>query len=243
MTFVRAAFLCAFLTLIVGAATAHSVIAPYFSSIGSGQAPPQVAIRSTPTRPVRTSHHRAAPPAASATPRIIIQVVTATPAPQRVITPVVARKAQPAAASLPPTATPGKPTVTPAPAATPAPLPSPTPGTIELARYWVDSQQARSGQVVAIGYLIDNTTGRVEHVSLGASLKARRVLTWGDAINDTAHDVVAVVPPGISTHLRYFALPRGLRPGSYDVAWGLREARSGRRVGLAFAPAVLTVTR
>lgn len=236
MTLVRVAFVCAFLTLVVGAAAARSAVAPYFSSVGSGQSAPEVATKSTAVRPAGAPRVRAATASATPTARVIVRVVTATPTSHLGTTRLIVPTPR---ATSPPRSTRPKPTMTPAP----WPSPSPTPGTVELARYWVDSRHARSGQIVAIGYVIDNSTGRVERISLGASLKARRALGWGAAINDPAHDVVAVIPPGVSTHLRYFALPKRLHPGPYDVAWGLREARSGQRVGLAFAPAVLTVTR
>jgi hypothetical protein len=119
----------------------------------------------------------------------------------------------------------------------------PTTGEVALSNYWVNGQTARSGQTIAIGYLIRNDTGRTERIMLGASLKPRSALSWTAAINDPYHDVVAVVPPGATVHVRYFTLPAGLRPGTYDVAWGLRDAASGRRLGLAFAPSVVTVTR
>ncbi len=114
---------------------------------------------------------------------------------------------------------------------------------MELANYWVGSQVARRGQTVAIGYVIDNPTGHVEHLSLGASIKSGRVLNWGDSLADPPHDVVATIPPGVSTHIRYFTLPAGIRPGQYDVAWGLRNAISGNRAALVFASGALTVTR
>jgi hypothetical protein len=97
--------------------------------------------------------------------------------------------------------------------------------------------------VIAIGYVIHNDTGRTERIMLGASLKAQWTPSWSEAINDTYHDVVAIVPPGATVHVRYFTLPAGLRPGEYDVAWGLRDAATGRRLGLAFAPDVVNVTR
>jgi hypothetical protein len=79
---------------------------------------------------------------------------------------------------------------------------------------------------------------------LGASIKAARDLSWITAgISDPADDIVATVPPGVSTHLRYFTLPGAARSGAYDVAWGLRDALTGQRLGLVFAPAVLRVTR
>jgi hypothetical protein len=114
---------------------------------------------------------------------------------------------------------------------------------VALSNYWVNSQTARPGQAIAIGYVIRNDTGRTQRIMLGASLKARSAPSWTEAINVTYHDVVAVVPPGATVHVRYFDLPAGLRPGEYDVAWGLRDAATGQRLGLAFAPSVVRVTR
>lgn len=252
MTFIRAAFLCVFLLLIGAIFAVRSLVAPYFSTALGGNEPRIAAAppaTSTPPRPRR----RPTTIPATATPRVVIRVVTATPAAtataaatETPLAPAVSRpvvhhlapqpRHHPSISSKPhPTRIP--------PTATPRPLPSPTAGTVQLANYWVDSRQARRGQVVAVAYVIDNTTGHVEDISLGASLKARSALSWAAAINDPAHDVVAIVPPGVSTHVRYFTVPRGVHPGAYDVAWGLRNAASGQRVGLVFAPDVLTVTR
>jgi hypothetical protein len=90
--------------------------------------------------------------------------------------------------------------------------------------------------------VIDNHTGRTVHIMLGASIKASRVLSWASSLSDPGHDVVAAVSPGVSTHYRYFTLASTLRPGAYDIAWGLRDARSGERDALAAADAALRVT-
>jgi hypothetical protein len=135
-----------------------------------------------------------------------------------------------------------KPTAT-KPTATPLPTPSPTPGIVTLVRYWVGTPDARHGQTISVGYVIDNETGRTAQLMLGASIKSDRILSWGESLSDPAHDVVAVVPPGVSTHVRYFTLPSGLKPGSYAVAWGLRDALSGERTALVAAPSALQVTR
>ena len=114
---------------------------------------------------------------------------------------------------------------------------------VALSNYWVNSQRAQVGQTIAVGYVIRNDTGKTERIMLGASLKARSAPSWTEAINDPNHDVVAIFPPGATVHVRYFSLPSGLRPGVYDVAWGLRDAETGQRLGLAFAPSVVRVTR
>jgi hypothetical protein len=114
---------------------------------------------------------------------------------------------------------------------------------VALARYWVGSQLARGGQTVSIGYVIDNETGHTARVWLGASIKGSRVLGWAAGLSDPSHDVVAIVPPGVSTHVRFFTLPPNLYPGVYDVAWGLRSARTGLRDALVTAYAALRVSR
>jgi hypothetical protein len=115
---------------------------------------------------------------------------------------------------------------------------------VTLARYWVSTTSAVAGETVSIGYVIDNGTGRAERLELGASIKSDRVLSWlTGQINDPPHDVVAIVPPGVSTHVRYFTLPRGLRSGVYDVAWGLRDATTGQREALVAAAEALRVMR
>lgn len=133
---------------------------------------------------------------------------------------------------------------TPHPTSTPLPTPTATrpAGTVTLVRYWVSSTDVRRGNTIGVGYVIDNETGAVAHVMLGASLKSERVLGWlNGSVADPGHDVVATVMPGISTHTRYFTLPHSLQPGGYDVAWGLRDAETGARDALVFASAALRV--
>jgi hypothetical protein len=115
---------------------------------------------------------------------------------------------------------------------------------LTLTRYWIGSVQARRGNTITVSFVIDNATGRTQRLMLGTSIKASRALSWiTSSISDPAHDVVTIVPPGISTHLRYFTISPVTSPGTYDVAWGLRNAVSGGRLALAFAPAALRVTR
>lgn len=133
---------------------------------------------------------------------------------------------------------------TPHPTATPHPTPQPTTGTIVLTNYYVTSSSARTGQTVSVVYTIDNGTGHTVHLMLGASIKSMRVANWAaGAINDPSHDVVAVAPPGITTHLRYFTLAPSLRPGAYDVGWGLRDAATGQSVAFLAAPGALRVMK
>jgi hypothetical protein len=119
----------------------------------------------------------------------------------------------------------------------------PTAGIVVLSRYWVSSAVARAGTTIGVGYVIENGTGSTQHVLLGASIKPGRVLSWLSSISDPSHDVVATVPPGVSTHIRYFTLSSRLRPGAYDVAWGLRDAATGRRDAIVAAPSALEVRR
>jgi hypothetical protein len=133
---------------------------------------------------------------------------------------------------------------TPRPTATPAPTPQPTTGTIVLTNYYVTSSSARTGQTVSVVYTIDNGTGHTAHLMLGASIKSMRVANWAvGAINDPSHDVVAVAPPGLTTHLRYFTLSPSLRPGAYDVGWGLRDAATGQSVTFLAAQGALRVMK
>lgn len=129
-----------------------------------------------------------------------------------------------------------------APTITPAATPTPTTGVVALANYWVGTVRAKRGQTVEIGYVINNGTGRTVHVMLGASIKTTRAVGWLDgALSDPRHDVVAIVPPGTSTHFRFFDVSSRARPGAYDVAWGLRDAATGERDALVTAASVLRV--
>jgi hypothetical protein len=226
----RLAFLTAFVLLAVGVVAGHSLAASLFAA-GDARKGVDVAIAGqdnvTATATTSTPRPTATPTAHAS--------ATATPAPTPARTPTTTPTAAP---SLTPT-----PTAAPHPTATPPPTLTATPGIVELARYWVGAQMARRGRTVAIGYVIDNTTGRTEHLLLGASVKPSTASTWAQSIDDTYHDVVAVVPPGTTTHVRYFTLSTRLRPGAYDVAWGLRNAATGERVALVAAAGALTITR
>jgi hypothetical protein len=129
------------------------------------------------------------------------------------------------------------------PTPVPTPSPIPTTGITTITNYWISETAARRGTTIAVGYTIDNGTGATERVLLGASIKPSSVATWGRSVSDPYHDVVAIVPPGITTHVRYFTLARGLRPGAYDVAWGLRGADTGTPVALVTARDSLRITR
>jgi hypothetical protein len=234
MTFARSVFMFAIVMLLVGIFGTRYLLGKLFA-----EPPAVVAVtHSSPTATARP-HPSSTPtprphPSATAT---NAPVPTVTPIPMATATAIVrvrVRRAPVATA----TAALRMPTAT----ATPFPTSSPTAGTVTLARYWVGSLQARPGQTIAIGYVIDNETGRTMRLMLGASIKSNRVLNWvSGALNDPAHDVVGTIPPGTTTHTRFFTLPAGLRPGHYDVAWGLRDAATGARAALVAAPSVLHV--
>jgi hypothetical protein len=257
MTYVRIGFVGAFLLLLVGGYTAKKAVAPYFSA-AAGRSTPAIRATATP----RTVAHRIAPAAtAIVVKKTATPTATAIPTATPGLTPTVVLLTAGPTTTHPhraPARRPVRharthravarrrkpiPTFTPVPTATAEPTPQSSVGEVALSNYWVNSQRVQSGQVIAIGYVIRNDTHTTERVMLGASLKARWAASWTDAINDPNHDVVALVPPGATVHVRYFALPPGLRPGKYDVAWGLRDATTGQRLGLAFAPSVVTVTR
>jgi len=114
---------------------------------------------------------------------------------------------------------------------------------IRLSNYWIAPTSARPGQTLTIHYVIDNSTGATVHLWLGASIKPGHTARWSsEAISDPRHDVVATVLVGLTTHMRYFTLPPNIPPGVYDVAWGLRDGRTGERIALAAAPGSLRVS-
>jgi hypothetical protein len=243
MTFARVVFAFALLMLVVGIVGSRYISEVVFAPLGGSAGTPIAAIAhdataqaeatttATPTSTVLPAPTRASTstpqPTTTGTP-----TPTARPLATRVLKPIV-RHPLHHRAKLKPT-----------PTATILPTPTATTGTVALARYWVGSQVARGGQTVSIGYVIDNETGHTARVLLGASIKGSRVLGWSEgSLSDPYHDVVAVVPPGISTHVRYFTLPPSLQPGVYDVAWGLRSTRTGLRDALVSAYAALRVTR
>lgn len=247
MGFLRAIFLFAIAMLIIGVVGTHYLLANLFGSPTSA-APGSVAVAvRKSTSP--TKHHRAA--LATATPGKAVARPTSSPAKTATATPTPT--------SRPPTATPTVQAVTrytlhrikagrrhglsrPKPTVAPAPTPTATSGTVTLTSYWVGDSTAQPGQTVSIGYVIDNGTGHTVRITLGASIKSSHVISWlSGQINDPYHDVVAVVPPGVSTHIRYFTLPERLHAGTYDVAWGLRNALSGGREALVAAPDALRV--
>lgn len=217
MTFTRAVFAFALLMLLVGILGSRLLVSHLLA------APPEPRILAATDKVTATGR-----PTATLTP-------TATPVPVRLVVrprrsvtrhPIKRRIRRPLT------------TPTPTPTATPS-----APGIVTLTRYWVGTLHARPGETIVVGYVIDNITRRTTRIMLGASLKSTRSVSWASgAINDPYHDVVALVPPGVSLHTRYFTLPRGLAPGTYDVAWGLRNAVSGTRDALVTAPAMLRVS-
>lgn len=262
MSLIRAAFIFALLTPVVGVLGSRYLITKLV-----GQAPQPALAPAPPTpRPTRTQVPTVAP----------TLVPTREPTPP----PTVAPTTQPPTA-LPTTAPPAA-TTAPRPAATPRrrasvavrrpsrarvkhrhpsvsrrhtaararprhrtivrARPTPTAGTVTLTRYWISTTLAHRGSTIGVGYVIDNETGRTDAIMLGASVKSTSTLSWLAAINDTSHDVIATVPPGVSTHSRFFTLPTRLRPGLYDVAWGLRDAGTGASDAVVSADGVLRVT-
>jgi hypothetical protein len=262
MTFARAVFLFAFLMLIVGAVGARLFIGPLLfgdvngpsysvsARVSTATIPPASATpRPRPTRRVvvrPTSTPTVAPTARSTAintfvPRTPTPVVTLSPTVHRAVHTTATMRPRVHAAKVKRAAT--RPTATPRPTptdpATPSPIPS---GIVTLTNYWVGSATSHPGSTIAVGYVINNQTGATAHIELGASVKASSQLSWAqDSISDPSHDVVAVVPPGISQHVRYFTLSPGLRAGSYDIAWGLRNPSNGDRVALVAATKALHV--
>ncbi|GAC1470205.1 MAG: hypothetical protein PVSMB7_20680 [Chloroflexota bacterium] len=113
---------------------------------------------------------------------------------------------------------------------------------ISLERYWLFPPEARPGRRVTLWYVISNRTGRTVRLILGASIKSSRVPSWMvGSIADRWNEVVATVPPGTTTHMRVFMVPRQIQPGWYDVAWGLRSAVTHIRVALGAKTVALRI--
>ncbi|GAC1321496.1 MAG: hypothetical protein NVS2B16_11150 [Chloroflexota bacterium] len=236
MTFVRGIFLFALVMLVVGMVGSRIMLQNIFGSAAHPAVTRPVANRATPSRVVAARRHTARAGIASARSH-----ATSGLRPHHHMT-LSQAHARPRARAHIPAARAVALVQTPIP--TPIPLPTPTIGPVSIARYWVNQTAARHGNTVALGYVINNPTGHTIRMMLGASVKSTRAMSWAaQSLSDPAHDVVAIVPPGISTHTRFFTLPSRLHPGAYDVAWGLRNATSGRRDGLVAAPSALRVTR
>lgn len=256
MTFTRGVFAFALVMLILGIVGSKFLVGLLFGSYQGPALPPIVAASTGPSRTAQAPAHHHIPSRTSAHP-----AQRSTPPRPQQTRPSLARRAAPAggaSTTKPPvqlriverrTAATAhrarlRRTARPRIVATPAPAPTPTPGVVGLTRYWVGTLQARRGNTIEVGYVIDNETGHPARVMLGASLKSSRALSWARAaVNDPSHDVVAIVPPGVSTHVRFFTLPSGLHPGRYDVAWGLRNSQTGQPVALVVAPDALRATR
>jgi hypothetical protein len=249
MGFLRAIFLFALVMLVIGIVGTHYLLANLFGpSIAPASAVAVAVHKATPA-----PKHRSSPTATASPTKVPARATstrTATPPPATIASPTPVptihvvishhtvhhqrhRIVRRTVATVKPTAT-----AKPLPSATP----TPTSGTVTLTSYWVGSTTAQPGQTVSIGYVIDNGTGHTARITLGASIKSSHVINWlSGQINDPYHDVVATVPPGVSTHVRYFTLPNRLHAGTYDVAWGLRNALSGGREALVAAPDALRV--
>lgn len=250
MGFLRAIFLFALVMLVIGIVGTHYLLANLFGPPPGTPSAVAVAVHRPPSRTKhRTSTARNAAPTRAPSRPTPTRTATPTPAATTPPTPVptvhvvVARhtvRRRRVKVVRRPLATAVKPKATPVA----SPTPTPTTGTVTLTSYWVGNSTAQPGQTVSIGYVIDNGTGHTARITLGASIKSSHVISWlSGQINDPYHDVVAIVPPGVSTHIRYFTLPSRLHAGTYDVAWGLRNAVSGGREALIAAPAALHVSR
>jgi hypothetical protein len=270
MTFTRGIFIFAFVMLIAGAVGARLIIGPLlFGDVSSPSYVVSARVATATSRPVPSPSPR--PTAVKRVAPIATLTSTAVPTPRPAATNTAVPRPTHVAAAIPKithgsirpqatsrptaqvltvkhrvvkhTAVRRKPTPVPTATALPTPVPSPTPsGVVTLTNYWVGSTTAHPGTTIAVGYVIDNQTGATAHVELGASVKASSRLSWAaDSISDPSHDVVAVVPPGISRHVRYFTLSSRLPAGSYDIAWGLRNPSTGSRVALVAASDALRV--
>jgi len=251
VTFVRSVFAFAILMLLLGMIGTHMFLSSMFSGSAGSKDAYTIA-----------GAHKTAIPATARSTAVAISTVKSTTTGHANATHGAAQKT--AATSTTPGATVHRPVVAmqthrssrrskahtagrggahgPTSTATPIPSPTAASGIVSLANYWVGSQVARHGQTISVGYVIDNGTGRTLHLMLGASVKSARTLNWTQGtVSDPYHDVVAIVPPGTSTHVRFFTLPRQLQPGTYDVAWGLRDSTSGSREDLIAARSALHV--
>lgn len=237
MTFARVVFAFALLMLGAGIASSRYLFGPIFESRG-----PATLISAAPVKKAAEPTATQAQPTAT-TGATTLSHPTVRPTAIPTVRPTVHPRVRKAARVMPrPRVLRRRHVLKPTATSLPQPTSTPMTGTVALARYWVGSVQARRGQTVEVGYVINNGTGHWARVVLGASIKGTTTLSWvSGSVSDPSHDVVAIVPPGISTHIRYFTLPTGIRPGAYDTAWGLRDARTGRREALVTAPGVLKV--
>jgi hypothetical protein len=188
-----------------------------------------------------TTKHHASATASPTYPKPVRESATATPHAIR------HAGVRPTATLLPTATDTASPTPIPTPtvvaSATATATPAPTTGTLRLAGYSVSQSGAAPGSTIAVTYTIVNGTGRAERLELGASIKSSRSATWtSGVISDPGHDVVAIVPPGTSTHFRYFTVPSGARAGRYDVGWGLIDASTGQAVAFSQAGGALSVS-
>lgn len=246
MTFARAVFAFALFMLILGIVGSSYISKALFGDVQQTSTKVLGAVSTSTATPLATATQvaslratRAASPSALSTASTTTTpVAQRTPVPSSLHLQKATRAARPVVKPLKVTAP------TPRPSRVLIPTATPSTGVVTLARYWVGTQRAHRGNTLEVGYVINNGTGHTMRVLLGASIKGSSSLSWATGtVNDPSHDVVAIVPPGVSTHIRYFTLPSRIRPGFYDAAWGLRNARSGRRTALVTASNVLRVTR
>lgn len=158
-----------------------------------------------------------------------------------VSTPAMVAVSTPSPATPTPRSTPTPRTsITPVPTATAAA--SPTVATIALTRYWLGQTEAHAGDTVTVKYDIENGTPQSMFIGLGVSMKPSTAPSWSSAFIDPAHDVTAAVEPGGSSHTRFFTLPADLAPGSYDVAWGLKDS-SGEQIAVDSSASALRIVK
>ncbi len=87
----------------------------------------------------------------------------------------------------------------------------------ELVDTSVGPPMVQPGQSLTLTYGIRNS-GNPATLVLGASLRPASGGAW---LSDPADDKTITLQSGTNTYARTFAVPAGLEPGIYEVAWGL----------------------
>jgi hypothetical protein len=244
MTFARAVFAFALFMLVLGIVGSSYISRALFGDVQQSSTKVLGAVSTNTVAPAATATRVVSTPATTAASPTAVSTASTTVTPQALPTSAAAHADKATTTVHPAVRHPKVTAPTPRPTRALVPTSTPATGVVTLARYWVGSQRAHRGTTVAVGYVIDNGTGHTVRLLLGASIKGANSLSWATGtVNDPSHDVVAIVPPGVSTHIRYFTLPSRIHPGFYDAAWGLRNARNGSRTALVTASDALRVTR
>ena len=98
--------------------------------------------------------------------------------------------------------------------------PNPYGNDVIITAYSLKPSAAKTGTTIAVNYTIKASRRAI--VALGCSIQKVGATIW---TNDSDNDRVINLDVGSASYSRKFTLPTELRPGKYNVAWGIWDSQ------------------